>query len=104
MSTYYKCLRGDSQHLALTEADAFFVRDIRGRNWICYPIPARKVENLTLLAHVTDVFEADAAAQRHGLGNAGTDVRIIYCEDPSELADKLGDDNPPQIAENPPDE
>ena len=61
---YYQCLRGDSEHLALFEREAFAVCDTRGRNWICYPIPRRKVENLSMVAHVADVSEADAPATK----------------------------------------
>ena len=89
---YYKCLRGDSEHLAMFEPDAFAILDARGRNWICYPIPQRKVENLSMVAHVTDVFEADAAATRHGLSEGGTEVRIYFCEDVAELFEKLSAD------------
>lgn len=92
--TYYKCLHGDSVHLALFEPEAFAVRDAHGRDWICYPIARRKVENLTMVAHVADVFEADAAASRHGLSAQGTEVRICFCDDPSELPERLAF-NPP---------
>jgi hypothetical protein len=94
MATYYKCLRGDSVHLGMIERDAFVVRDTRGRNWICFPIPQRKVENLTLLAHLADVVEADAAAGKQGLRQEGTEVRIYCCEEETELADKLAFDPP----------
>ena len=39
MSVYYKCLSGDSEHLALMERDAVAVQDAKGRNWICYRSP-----------------------------------------------------------------
>jgi hypothetical protein len=86
---YYKCLRGDSEHLAMFEPDAFAVLDARGRNWICYRIAQRQVEDLSMVAHVADVFEADAAASRHGLNEGGTEVRIYFCEDAAELHEKL---------------
>ena len=96
MGVYYKCLRGDSEHLALMERDALAVRDAAGRNWICYPIAVRKVENLTITAHVSEVFEADATARRQGLGQQGTEVRIYYCEDERDLIDKLLLDTAPE--------
>jgi len=89
MGIYYKCLCGDSEHLALMERDAVAVRDATGRNWLCYPIAARKVENLTMLAHVSEVLEADAAARRQGVGQHGTEVRIYYCDDERDLFEKL---------------
>jgi hypothetical protein len=89
MGVYYKCLRGDSDHLALMEQDAVAVVDGAGRNWICFPLAPRKVEKLTLLAHVSEVFEADAKARRQGIDEQGTEVRIYYCEDEDELSEKL---------------
>jgi len=89
MGVYYKCLCGDSEHLALMERDSVAVRDAAGRNWLCYPIAARKVENLTMLAHVSEVLEADATAKRQGLGQNGTEVRIYYCDDERDLFEKL---------------
>jgi len=71
------------------EHDAVAVRDAAGRNWFCYPISARKVENLTMLAHVSEVLEADATARRQGLAQHGTEVRIYYCDDQRELLEKL---------------
>jgi hypothetical protein len=89
MGVYYKCLCGDSEHLAVMERDAVAIRDSSGRTWICYPIEPRKVENLTMLAHVSEVFQADATARRHGIAQQGTEVRIYYCEDEHELIEKL---------------
>ena len=34
------------------EPDALAVQDAIGRNWICYPIDADKVETLTMAEHV----------------------------------------------------
>jgi hypothetical protein len=96
MGVYYKCLSGDSQHLALMERDAVAIRDSRGRDWICYPIAPRKVENLTMAAHVSEVLEADATARRQGLGQEGTEVRIYYCDDERELFEKLLLDTAPE--------
>jgi hypothetical protein len=96
MGIYYKCLCGDSEHLALMERDAVAVQDAKGRNWICHPITARKVENLTMVAHVSDVFETDATARRHGIGKQGTEVRIYYCEDERDLFEKLLLDTEPE--------
>ena len=96
MGVYYKCLCGDSEHLALMERDAVAVQDAAGRNWICYPIAARKVENLTMLAHVSEVFEADATARRQGIAQQGTEVRIYYCEDEQDLFEKLLRDAAPE--------
>ncbi len=100
MGLYYKCLCGDSEHLALMERDAVAVQDSAGRNWICYPIAARKVENLTMLAHVSEVFEADATARRQGIGQQGTEVRIYYCEDERELFEKLLLDATPENSDD----
>ena len=96
MGVYYKCLCGDSEHLALMERDAVAVQDGKGRNWIRYPIAVRKVENLTMLAHVSEVFEADATARRQGIGQQGTEVRIYYCEDERDLFEKLLLDTAPE--------
>jgi hypothetical protein len=93
MCVYYKCLRGDSVHLALTERDSFALTDRRGRNWICYPIPRRKVENLTMAAHVSEVHQIDATASRQGLKDEGTEVRIYFCENEQELLEKLTEDS-----------
>lgn len=90
MSGFYKCLRGDNEHLAMFEPDAFVVEDANGHPWICFPIPAAQVENLPLLAHVTDVHEADAKLKEQGLGEGGTGVRIVYCESREELQAQLG--------------
>ena len=90
MGVYYKCLRGDNEHLALFESEAFAVVDGDGRPWICFPIAPHKVENLTLTAHLTDVHEADARLRAHHMDEEGTEVRIIYCEEPQELRAKLG--------------
>jgi hypothetical protein len=89
MGVYYKCLCGDSEHLAVMELDALVLQDAAGRNWICHPIAKHKVENLTMLAHVSEVLEADASARRRGIGQQGTEVRIYHCEDEQELLEKL---------------
>ena len=90
MGTYYKCLCGDSEHLALMEPDAVAICDSLGRNWMCYPIPDEEVERLSMLGHLTDVHAADDAARRFGLSNSGTEVRIYCCDDEHELEEKLG--------------
>ena len=87
---YYKCLRGDSENLGLTEPDSFAVEDAKGRNWICYPVSEEDVEKLNLLDHVADAMVADAALSRHGLSQQGTKVRVYFCEDEGELREKLG--------------
>ena len=89
MGIYYKCLCGDSEHLALMERNAVAVRDGAGRTWICYPIVPSKVESMTMLGHVSEVFEADATARRQGINQEGTEVRVYYCEDEGELSEKL---------------
>jgi hypothetical protein len=38
LGVYFKCLRRDSENLALTEPDAFVVQDAKGRNWMCYAL------------------------------------------------------------------
>ena len=88
--TYYKCLRGDSEHLALFEPEALAVCDTRGRNWICYPIPRRKVENLSMVAHVADVFEADAAASKRGLQRPGHRGPHLLLRGPRRFARQAG--------------
>ena len=89
MGVYYKCLRGDSEHLALMERDAVAIEDALGRTWICYPIADRKAERLPMKAHVAEVFQTDATARRQGISRQGTEVRIYFCEDSSELHEKL---------------
>jgi hypothetical protein len=89
MGIYYKCLRGDSEHLALMEPEAVAIRDSQGRNWICYPISDEEAENLPMAAHVSEVFQSDARARRHGLAEHGTEVRIYYGEDENDLTEKL---------------
>jgi hypothetical protein len=91
MGIYYKCLCGDSEHLGLMEPDAVAVRDSAGRNWICYPIDADEAESLPMTAHVSEVFTADATARRQGIARQGTEVRIYYCEDESELPAKFAE-------------
>ncbi len=93
MSTYYKCLCGDSEHLGLMEPDAVAIRDALGRNWICYPIADEEAENLPMAAHVSEVFAADATARRQGISQHGTEVRIYCCEDEGELTEKLREDS-----------
>ncbi len=92
MGIYYKCLRGDSEHLGLMEPDAVAVRDGAGRNWICYPIDSDEAAKLPMVAHVSEIFAADATARRQGIAREGTEVRIYYCEDESELLNKLAAD------------
>ena len=89
MGIYYKCLCGDSEHLALMEPEAVAILDGQGRNWICYPIADEEAENLPMAAHVSDVFQSDETARRHGIAEHGTEVRIYYCDDESELTEKL---------------
>lgn len=91
---YFKCLRGDSEHLALTEPFSFAVQDSNGRNWICYPIPREDVESLSMVAHVADVFEADEKASKCGLSDGGTEVRIYFCKNEAELRERLAADPP----------
>jgi hypothetical protein len=90
MSSFYKCLRGDNEHLGLFEAEAFVVHDGHGQPWICFPLSAAQVEGMNLAAHVADVHAADACLEQHGLGAGGTEVRIIYCEEQEELPLRLG--------------
>lgn len=89
MGTYYKCLSGDSEHLGLMEPDAVAIRDAAGRTWICCPIDNNEAAVLPMVEHVSEVFAADATARRQGIARLGTEVRIYYCEDESELSDKL---------------
>jgi hypothetical protein len=91
---YYKCLRGDSENLGLTEPDSFIVHDAKGRDWICYPVNAGDVAMLNLLDHVADVLAADAALRRHGMLEHGTEVRVYFCEDDAELREKLAEELP----------
>ena len=86
---YYKCLRGDSENLGLTEPYSFVVQDANGENWICYPVSREDVETLSLLDHVVDVMQADAKLREHGLSNHGTETRVYFCQDVSELREKL---------------
>jgi len=90
MSGFYRCLRGDNEHLAMFEPDAFVVEDANGHTWICCPIPETQVESLPLLAHLTEVRDADAKLREKGVGEGGTGVRIIYCESQEELQAQLG--------------
>ena len=93
MGTYYKCLCGDSEHLGLMEPDAVAIRDAAGRTWICCPIDDDEAAVLPMTGHVSEVFAADATARRHGIARQGTEVRIYYCEDESELSEKLSADS-----------
>ena len=93
MGIYYKCLCGDSEHLAVMEPDAVSIRDAAGRNWICFPIDEIEAASLPMTAHVSEVFAADATARRQGIAREGTEVRIYYCEDESELLEKLSADS-----------
>jgi hypothetical protein len=89
MATYYKCLRGDSEHLGLMEPEAIAIRDAAGRTWICYPIDDNEAAVLPMTDHVSEVFAADATARRQGIARQGTEVRIYCCEDQGELSEKL---------------
>jgi hypothetical protein len=93
---YYKCLRGDSENLALTEPYSFVVQDAKGRNWICYPVSREDVEKLSLLDQVGDVKEADAKLRKHGLAGEGTEVRVYFCRDEEDLRERLAEDPPPK--------
>ena len=95
MGIYYKCLRGDSENLGLTEPHSFVVQDARERNWICYPVSREDVEKLNLLDHVADVMKADAMLSKLGLSGQGTEVRVYFCQDEAELREKLAKDSPP---------
>ncbi len=53
-----------------------------------------------MLAHVSEVFEANATARRQGLGQRGTEVRIYYCEDERDLFEKLLLDAAPEKGED----
>ena len=86
---YYKCLRGDSENLGLTEPDSFVMEDANGRNWICFPVSREDVAKLTLLDHVADVQQADAALGKHGMSETGTELRIYFCRHHYELHHKL---------------
>jgi hypothetical protein len=90
MSDFYRCLRGDNEHLAMFEPDAFVVEDALGHRWICCPIPEVQAESLPLRAHLTEVRDADAKLRAKGLGEGGTGVRIICCESLEELQAQLG--------------
>ena len=86
---YYKCLHGDSDNLGFSEPFSFAVRDSSGKDWICYPVSREDVEKLSLLDHVVDVMQADAKLREHGLSNHGTETRVCFCQDVSELGEKL---------------
>jgi hypothetical protein len=93
---YYKCLRGDSENLGITEPFSFVVHDARGRNWICYPVSHQDVERLSLRDHVIDVAQADAALRKSGISRRGTEMRVHFCGDNAELREKLAIDPPPR--------
>ena len=80
---------GDSENLGLTEPFSFVVQDTNGENWICYPVSREDVEMLSLLDHVVDVMQADAKLRKHGSSNHGTETRVYFCQDVSELRGKL---------------
>lgn len=86
---YYKCLRGDSENLGLTEPFSFVVQDASGKDWICYPVSRADVEKLSLLDHVVDAMQADTKLREHGLSDHGTETRLCFCQDVSELREKL---------------
>ena len=86
---YYKCLRGDNENLGLTEPDSFAMEDAQGRSWICHPVNREDVEKLTLLDHVADVRQADAALEKLGWSKDGTEIRVYFCRHWYELHHKL---------------
>jgi hypothetical protein len=92
---YYKCLRGDSENLALTEPDSFIVHDAKARDWICYPVNAGDAAMLNLLDHLTDVQAADASLRKQGMFKQGTEVRVYFCKDNADLRKKLAENLPP---------
>lgn len=66
------CLRGDNEHLALFESEAFVVEDTSGKNWICFLIPQERAESLSLVDHVDDLHRARAVLENDGLSTEGT--------------------------------
>jgi hypothetical protein len=91
---FYKCLRGDSENLAVAEPDSFVVHDAKGRDWFCYPVSEEDAATLHLPAYIADVMAADAALRKHGLSDQGTEVRVYFCQEVSELTEKLAMDLP----------
>jgi len=82
---YFKCYRGSNAHFALTEPDSLAVEDELGRSWICYPVPRHVAENLDMLFDLTDLNRMDKKTGEE------TDVRIVFCQRPSQLKEKLVD-------------
>ena len=90
LGIYYKCLHGANAHLAMSEDDSFAIEDTLGRSWICYPVKSEVVENLDLLTDLPEIDETDNKLGR----DVETDVRLVFCEQLSQLRDKLSETGP----------
>jgi hypothetical protein len=85
VGTYFKCFRGANSHFALSEPNSFALKDTAGRDWICYPVPPKVVENLDMLSDLVDVERADDKAGEE------TIVRLLFCRHRQELPAALAD-------------
>jgi hypothetical protein len=85
---YFKCYSGPNAHIALTEPDSLAVEDELGRTWICYPVPRHIVENHDMLLDLTELDRMDKKT------GEVTDVRLVFCQRPSQLKRKLAEPQP----------
>lgn len=80
---YFKCFRGANAHFALSEPNAFALRDAFGRDWLCYPVPPHVVQALDMLSDLVDVVRADEKVGEK------TIMRLVFCREIGDLAGEL---------------
>jgi hypothetical protein len=85
VGTYFKCFRGANSHFALAEPNSFALKDAAGRDWICYPVPPKVVQDLDMLSDLADVDRADEKVGEE------TTVRLPFCRHTQELPAMLAD-------------
>lgn len=85
LGIYSKCFNGANAHLALSEPESFALKDVTGRDWICYPVPQACVAKLELLSELVDVDQVDEKS------GTTTDVRLLFCRNIREFASKLAE-------------
>ena len=83
LGIYFKCFCGANAHFALSEPNAFALRDALGRDWICFPVPPHVVREYDMLSDLVDVVKADEKAGQETL------VRLVFCRNLRDLAGEL---------------
>ena len=78
---YYRCIHGASTHIALGQADSFWVEDDLGRSWACHPIKTKVLDYIDLMAEPPGI--------ERELRNQETVVRTVYCADPGDVRTAL---------------